>query len=116
MRKVYLDYAATTPTDPLVVEAMLPYFTEQFGNASSIHSFGGEAMWAVDRSRQIIASFVGAMPEEIIFTSGGTESNNYAIKGVALAMREKGNHIITSPVEHPSVAKRADFLRAKGFR
>lgn len=115
MRKVYLDYAATTPTDPLVVEAMLPYFTEQFGNASSIHSFGGDAMWAVDQSRQTIASFVGAMPEEIIFTSGGTESNNYAIKGVALAMREKGNHIITSPVEHPSVAKPSRFLESEGF-
>ncbi len=116
MERVYLDYAATTPTDPLVTEAMQPYFFEKFGNASSIHSFGQEAKKAIEDSRARIAEFLGAKPEEIIFTSGGTESDNFAIKGVAFALKEKGNHIITSSIEHHAVFEPCNFLEALGFK
>ncbi|MBM3245044.1 MAG: cysteine desulfurase NifS [Candidatus Omnitrophica bacterium] len=116
MRKVYLDYAATTPTDPEVIKAMEPYFFEKFGNPSSIHSFGQEAKKALEDSRETTAGFLGAKPEEIIFTSGGTESNNYAIFGVAAAMQNKGNHIITSSIEHHAVLEPAKALEEKGFQ
>jgi len=116
MRKVYLDYAATTPTDPEVIKAMEPYFFEKFGNPSSIHSFGQEAKKALEDSRETTAGFLGAKPEEIIFTSGGTESNNYAIFGVAAAMQNKGNHIITSSIEHHAVLEPAKALEEKGFK
>ena len=102
MDKIYLDYAATAPTDPEVVKTMTPYFFEKFGNASSPHAIGQEAKKAVEDSRQILAGFIGAKPEEIIFTSGGTESNNHAIFGVAHALRSKGSHIIVSKIEHQS--------------
>ncbi len=116
MRKVYLDYAATTPTDPEVVKAMLPYFTDKFGNPSSIHSFGQEAKAATDEARGKIASFLGAKQEEIIFTSGGTESDNFAIKGAAYANQHKGNHIITSSIEHHAVINSCKFLEKMGFK
>jgi len=115
MKKIYLDNAATTPTDKRVLEAMLPYFTEIFGNPSSLHAFGQDAKHAVDEARHNTASFIGAKPEEIVFTSGGTESNNSAIKGIAYARREKGNHILTSKSEHHSVLESCHFLERQGF-
>jgi cysteine desulfurase len=116
MKRVYLDYAATTPIDPAVVEAMQPYFFEKFGNPSSIHSFGQEARKAIDDSRETVASFLGARPEEIIFTSGGTESNNSAVQGVAYAMQNKGNHIITTAIEHHAITEPCKVLEKKGFK
>jgi len=113
---IYLDYAATTPTDPEVVKAMQPYFFEKFGNASSIYSLGQEAKHAVEDSRAALASFLGAKADEIIFTSGGTESNNTVIKGVAFALKEKGNHIITSAIEHHAISEPCKFLEKNGFK
>ena len=115
MSAIYLDYAATTPVDPGVIEAMLPYFRDTFGNPSSIHSFGQQARSAVEGAREKVASFLGAKPAEIIFTSGGTESNNFAIKGVAWANRKKGNHIIASAIEHHAVMEPCHFLEREGF-
>ena len=115
MSAIYLDYAATTPVDPGVIEAMLPYFRDTFGNPSSIHSFGQQARSAVEDAREKVASFLGAKPAEIIFTSGGTESNNFAIKGVAWANRKKGNHIIASAIEHHAVMEPCHFLEREGF-
>lgn len=116
MKKVYLDYAATTPTDPLVLQAMQPYFFDKFGNASSLHAYGQEAKKALENSRQTLADFIGARPEEIVFTSGGTESDNYAIMGAAYALEKKGNHIITSAIEHHAVTEPLKFLEKKGFQ
>lgn len=115
MKNIYLDYAATTPTNPWVVEAMLPCFTEVYGNPSSLHAFGQRAQHLMEEARQRVASFIGAEPEEIIFTSGGTESNNTAIKGIAAARLAKGNHIITSKIEHHSVLAPCHFLEKQGF-
>lgn len=116
MKKVYLDYAATTPTDPEVIKAMEPYFFEKFGNASSLHAYGQEAKKALEDSRQALADFIGAKPEEIVFTSGGTESDNYALMGTAYALEKKGNHIITSAIEHHAISEPAKFLEKKGFK
>lgn len=116
MKKIYLDYAATTPTDPEVVKAMLPYFTDRFGNPSSIHSFGLEGKAAIEEARGKIASFLGAKQEEIIFTGCGTESDNFAIKGTAYANQNKGNHIITSSIEHHAIIKPCKFLEKMGFK
>ena len=116
MRRIYLDYAATTPVDPAVLQAMLPYFTEHFGNPSSLHAFGQQARAAMENAREGIASFLGAKPAEIVFTSGGTESNNFAIKGIAYARRKKGNHIITTGIEHHAVTEPCHFLeKEEGF-
>jgi len=115
MRKVYLDYSATTPSDPRVVEAMLPYLTEKFGNASSVHSFGQEARAAVDRARRKVAAFAGARANEIVFTSGGTEANNLAIRGLGEAAQSHGRHIITSAIEHPSVRSSIQGLEQRGW-
>jgi len=115
MKRIYLDHGATTPVDKEVVKAMLPYLTEKFGNASSIHSFGQEAKDALESSRERIAKKLGAKPNEIIFTSGGSESDNLAIKGVAHAYRKKGNHIITSSIEHPAVLGACKSLAEEGF-
>lgn len=111
-RIVYMDHAATTPVDPRVLEAMLPYFSEKFGNASSIYSLGREARQAIEEARRTVAEILHAKPEEIIFTSCGSESNNLAIRGVAFAQRHrgKGNHIITSPIEHHSVGHTVEQL------
>ena len=116
MKRIYLDYAATTPTDPEVIKAMEPYFFEKFGNPSSIHSFGQEAKKAIEEARKIISDFLGAEPEEIVFTSGGTEANNFALEGVAFALENKGRHIITSAIEHHSVTEPLKFLEKRGFR
>src|SRR6476659_5848164 len=109
MRKVYLDHSATTPVDPRVVQAMLPYLTEKFGNASSVHLFGQEARASVDRARREVAALIGARANEIIFVSGGTEANNLAIRGITAAAKTPG-HIITSSIEHPSVRGVIDDL------
>ena len=115
-KNIYLDYAATTPCDPQVLKAMEPYFFEKFGNASSIYALGQEAKKAIEESRSTLADFLGAEPSEIIFTSGGTESNNAAIKGVAYALKEKGDHIITSAIEHHAVLEPCKFLEKQGFK
>jgi cysteine desulfurase len=115
MNRIYLDYASTTPTDPRVVEAMKPYFFENFGNPSSPHAFGQSARKAVEDAREVLAGTINAKPEEIIFTSGGSESNNQALIGVARALKEKGNHIIVSKVDHHSVVRPAEELQASGF-
>src|SRR5512137_1727640 len=115
MKAIYLDYAATTPVDPEVIEAMHPYFRDTFGNPSSIHSFGQQARSAVEDAREKVASFLGAKPAEIVFTSGGTESDNFAIKGIAYANRKKGNHIITTAIEHHAVMEPCHFLEREGF-
>jgi len=115
-RKVYMDHAATTPVDPKVVEAMLPYFTEIYGNASSLHSFGREAHNSMEEARSRVARLINAHPEEIVFTAGGTESDNIAIKGAAYANRSKGDHIITSTIEHPAVLETCRSLEKQGFK
>ena len=114
MKKIYLDHNATSPVHPEVLEAMLPFYKEAYGNASSIHSFGREARKAVEASRETIAAFIGASPDEIIFTSGGTESDNTAIKGVIEANASKGNHIITSVIEHHAVLNTCKYLEKHG--
>jgi len=126
-----MDYAATTPVDPRVVRAMLPYFTKKFGNTMSLHSFGQEVKQALEESREVVANLIKAKPNEIIFTSSATESNNLALKGVAFAAeasarrkkrfisspnREKGNHIIISQIEHPCVIESAKWLETQGFK
>jgi len=115
MRQVYLDYGATTPVDKRVLDAMLPYFRENFGNASSIHAFGRDARAAVERAREQVARVVRSQPEEIYFTSGGTESDNWALAGCAAANRDRGNHIVTVLTEHHAVLHTARHLARQGF-
>jgi cysteine desulfurase len=116
LKRIYLDYAATTPAHPEVVKTMLPYFQEIFGNPSSIHALGQEAKTGVEASRGILADFIGAHPEEVVFTSGGTESDNFAIKGIAYANEGRGNHIITSAIEHHAILEPCHFLEKRGFK
>lgn len=115
MRQIYLDHASTTPVRPEVVEAMAPYFTEHFGNPSSIYPLGQEASDAVAAARESLASLIGATPREIFFTSGGTESDNWALKGFARANATKGRHIITSAIEHHAVLHTCEALEREGF-
>jgi len=115
-KPIYLDYNATTPVDPLVAEAMLPYLYGRFGNPSSSHAFGAEAKEGVEQARSQVAGMLGCPPEELIFTSGGTESNNMALKGAAMANRERGNHLITSSIEHPAILEVCAELEKNGFR
>jgi len=115
MKPIYLDYNATTPVAPEVAEAMRPYLEEYFGNPSSSHWYGVQTKKAVERARRQVAEMLGCGPEEVTFTSGGSEANNYAIKGVAHTRRDKGNHIITSVIEHPAVLKVCDYLEENGF-
>jgi cysteine desulfurase len=112
---VYLDYQSSKPVDPRVVEAMLPYFHEQFGNPSSLHSEGDAATEILEESRGTIAGFIGAQPDEIIFNSGATEANNHALIGYALRNKDKGNHVIISEIEHISIHNIAKFLERNGF-
>jgi cysteine desulfurase len=114
-RQVYMDHAATTPGHPQVLEAMLPYFSERFGNPSGLYSLGREAGKAIDESRASVAEVLGCTPGEVIFTSGGTESDSAAIRGAAFALKEKGNHIITSAVEHHAVINTCKALEGLGF-
>jgi cysteine desulfurase len=116
MNPIYLDYSATTPTRPEVLEAMRPYFVDVFGNASSIHIFGQQAKKALEDSREKVASILGASPEEIVFTSGGTEATNLAIQGSLSASRDKGNQIVTSSIEHHATLDTCRYLERKGFR
>ena len=115
MKKIYLDYASTTPTDPQIVHAMQPFFSEVFGNPSSVHSFGREAKTVIEDARAAIAQSLGVKPRDIVFTGGGTESNNAALKGVTSANRSTGDHIITSSIEHHSVLGSCEFLEMNGF-
>ena len=115
-KPVYLDYNATTPVDAEAVAAMLPYLSERFGNPSSAHPYGREARQAVERARAQVADLLGCQPEEIVFTGGGTESNNTVIKGVAEAYREQGKHIITTAIEHPAVLEPCEWLATRGYQ
>lgn len=112
---IYLDYNATTPIAKEVANAMRPYLDEYFGNPSSIHSYGVKTKLAVEDARTQIAKLLNCEASEIVFTSGGTESNNYAIKGAAFANKSKGNHIITSSIEHPAVFEVCEYLSRNGF-
>jgi cysteine desulfurase len=116
MKRIYLDYAATTPVHPEVIKAMLPYFSDAFGNPSSLYSYGLEARQAIEAARNKVAESIGAKNEEIVFTGGGSEADNFAIKGVADANRRKGNHIITSVIEHHAVLVTCKFLEKRGFK
>ena len=114
-RKVYLDYSTTTPTDPRVVEEMIPYFTEHFGNPSSIYSTGLEAKDAIEHAREQVAHLINAEPKELIFTSGGTESDNWALIATARRLQHKGKHIITSAIEHHAILHSCEYLAKEGF-
>ena len=115
MEHIYFDHAATTPVDERVLQKMLPYFTDNFGNPNSQHWFGRRSVTAVDEARDTVASLIGAKPSEIYFTSGGTESDNWAIRGAAHARAEKGKHLIISAVEHPAMITTAKELEKEGF-
>ncbi len=114
-RVIYLDHASTTPTDPEVVSAMLPWFTEQYGNPSTVYSLGLTAAQAVQNARESLAGHLGASPEEIYFTSGGTESDNWAILGAASAHHKKGRHLVTSAIEHHAVLETVEYLEKLGY-
>jgi cysteine desulfurase len=114
-RHIYMDHAATTPVNPQVLEAMLPYFTDKFGNASSIYSIGRESKKALEEAREKVAKALGAMPREIFFTGSGTEADNWAIKGTAYANKDKGKHIITTSIEHHAVLHACQYLESDGF-
>lgn len=115
MNPIYLDYNATTPIDPAVVEVMKPFLDQLFGNPSSTHEYGIVTKQAVEIARKQVAELINCKPDEIIFTSGGTESNNFALKGVALSHKHKGNHIITSCIEHPAIIEVCKYLSENGF-
>ena len=110
-----MDHNATTPVHPVVLDAILPYYREMYGNASSVHAFGREARGAMEEAREKIAEFIGAQPREVIFTSGGTESDNFAIEGAAFENSKKGNHIVTSSIEHHAVLNTCKHLETHGF-
>ncbi len=116
MRRIYLDHMAAAPLDPRVFQAMVPFLQDHFGNPQSLHSFGQDAQTAVEDARQSVARLIGASSEEIVFTAGGSESNNFALKGLATANRERGTHIVVSAVEHQSVLRAVKSLEKQGFR
>lgn len=115
MKTIYLDHAATCPTDPKVIDAMLPYFAENYGNPSSIYSLSRTTRNAIENAREILAKAIGADPKEIVFTSGGSESDNFALKGIAHALKDNGNHIITSQIEHHAVLYTCKYLEKNGY-
>ena len=115
MRRVYLDHSATTPVDLEVATLMMTYYTEKYGNPSSVHSFGREAKQALEEARNQVAELIGATPQEVTFTSGGTEADNLAIIGTSEALRKKGKHIITSCIEHHAVLETCEYLEKNGF-
>ncbi len=115
MRRIYLDHSATTPVDLEVAALMMTYYTEKYGNPSSVHSFGREARQALEEARRQVAELIGATPQEVTFTSGGTEADNLAILGTVEAMRKKGKHLITSAIEHHAVLETFEYLEKKGF-
>lgn len=115
MKHIYMDYAATTPMLPEVAEAMQPYFSQRFGNPSSIHSMGQESRDCMDQARSKVAELIACRPEEVVFTGGGTEADNHAIKGVCLANRERGNHIVTTSIEHHAVLNTCNYMKNLGF-
>ena len=114
-RRIYLDNAATTCMDARVTEAMIPWFSQEYGNASSLHHFGTQAREVLENSRTTIANHLGAASDELYFTSGGTESNNWALKSIAMANRHKGRHIIVSSIEHDCVLNTCNWLAEQGF-
>ena len=115
-QRIYMDHHATTPLDPRVLEVMMPYLTNEFGNASSnTHVFGWRAKEAVELARQQVARLIGSSPKEINFTNGATESDNLAIKGIAQQYRRKGNHLITSQIEHSAILESCKMLEKDGF-
>ena len=116
MNMAYFDNSATSKVDPKVLESMVPFFLEKYGNASSLHSFGRDAAEAMQRSRGQVADAINASPKEIIFTSGGTESDNMALQGFAFANKGKGKHIVTTKVEHPAILNTCQFLEGQGFK
>ena len=115
MRNVYLDYSATTPVKEEVLKEMIPYFTEKFGNPSSLYDMGLESKEAVDKARQQVAALINADPSEIYFTAGGTEADNWAVFGTAEKFRAKGNHIITTKVEHHAMLHSCAYLEKEGY-
>ncbi|MCD6231777.1 cysteine desulfurase NifS [Candidatus Aerophobetes bacterium] len=116
MKRIYLDYAATTPTHPEVIKEMFPFFSEVYGNPSSIYQLAQKAKRAVEEAREKVARFLNAKTEEIIFTSGGTEADNMALKGIAFANKKRGNHIVTSKIEHHAVLNTCKWLEKQGFK
>ncbi|MCK4270997.1 MAG: aminotransferase class V-fold PLP-dependent enzyme, partial [Methanogenium sp.] len=112
---IYMDHSATTPTHPDVVKKMIPYFTEHFGNPSSLYRIARESKFAVSKARKQVADVLGCTPDEIFFTAGGTESDNWAIKGTAFANKDRGNHIITTKIEHHAVLHTCEYLEKEGF-
>jgi cysteine desulfurase len=114
-KPIYLDYNATTPHDPAVIEAMRPFLETEFGNPSSSHWYGIAPRKAVDKARRQVGAMLNCSPREVVFTSGGSESNNHAIKGTARFLKDKGNHIITSSIEHPAVLEVCRYLESSGF-
>ncbi len=116
MKPIYLDYNATTPIDPEVAEAMTPYLTQHFGNPSSSHWYGQQTKQAVEQAREQVSALLHCQWDEVVFTGGGSEANNQAIKGVAEAFRSEGNHIITSQIEHPAVLNPCRYLEERGYQ
>src|SRR2546423_4368505 len=112
---VYLDHSATTPLDPEVLQAMMPYLTDEFGNASSVYGLGQRARQAIDQARDEVAAYYGVAAKEVIFTSGGTEGDNFALQGIAQRNADRGRHVITSTIEHDAVLRSADALEEAGF-
>ena len=113
---IYMDHAATTPVDPVVLDAMLPYFTERFGNPSSVYRLGRQSLDALETAHETVARVLGCRPVEIVFTGGGSEADNLAIKGIAYAKRRRGNHIITTAIEHHAVLHTCEQLEREGYR